>query len=510
MLKKSAKILLILLIVISLVCVVTACDKGGQPSAVYLLVDGDIDGNFKYINLNDVAQIEFSYQDDAVTKTRNGWRLNDILSGLSTQYPNNQIFITAFDGTSALVDLPLTGNIYLYAEQNAVSVKTSDYARHVNLKNLSEITIVAKEPENVTNGLKITTPIIDGTATFENNKEKQISFGNVKLKMFEWDGVQNEYNQNKSFKYSKKANYRVEDLTGKLKNVAYFDDFDILKNAGNSTLSWKKGKARISCNNAKKAVYGIVTDTLTANYDAYYEIKQSIDNNEKVMFILPDGLSWQQINYFNDKIGLLNLTENTKNNSKKTVELATTTNLAKSEIALASIITGKSPFMTGVIKKEGSASINLGSDEIFAYAKNKGLEASTVYVEGNKTMVKTAIPATTTFPDNDGFTDKAVWEKSYNAIKDGKKFVFAHFHGIDDVNHKYGPISAEALTKIQNIETYIADLVKVFDGKVVIASDHGHYNYLENGVVKGNHGTFCNLDMYVPYYVIENGMAWSA
>ena len=81
--------------------------------------------------------------------------------------------------------------------------------------------------------------------------------------------------------------------------------------------------------------------------------------------------------------------------------------------------------------------------------------------------------------------------------------IFAHFHGIDDVNHEFSPLSDRSKQKIIEIEGYIANLIADFDGVVIIVPDHGAVTMTNGEKTEGKHGVFAPQDMFVPYYVLN-------
>lgn len=83
--------------------------------------------------------------------------------------------------------------------------------------------------------------------------------------------------------------------------------------------------------------------------------------------------------------------------------------------------------------------------------------------------------------------------------------MFVHFHGIDDANHDYSPYSTESKEKILEVEQYISELIKDYDGNVIIISDHGSVTIEDNGTKTGKHGVFRVEDMFVPFFFFERG-----
>ncbi|MDD4315785.1 MAG: alkaline phosphatase family protein, partial [Clostridia bacterium] len=176
-------------------------------------------------------------------------------------------------------------------------------------------------------------------------------------------------------------------------------------------------------------------------------------------------------------------------------------NPAISNLALATLVTGVSPYHTGITERGIKAP---AQQDIFAYAAQKGKSVS--YIEGNGNLILTSVEPVLNLPDAEGYTDNNVYNSAVDALEE-TDFLFVHFHGIDDVNHEYSPLSVEAKTKILEVEGYIESLVEDFDGTVIIVPDHGSVTVTNGDKTEGKHGLFLNGDMFVPYYVITRESA---
>jgi hypothetical protein len=451
----------------------SACRDTVEP--FFAVIDGDIVGNRITVDLNGIASTEFTYISDGTEITASGWELNTVITQVELLYEDNYLMITATDGVSALIDAALTGAIYLYyGEGGVLSAKTSDYPSVCSIKDIAEITVITKETA------------IDGYKILSRDETEFVSRGNAKLRLFNRI-AENLMNGNIAYKYLPKADRSVSSFTMKEDDVVYFTDYDIIKNADLKMLEWKNGGLIIEIGQTEKIVFGFAAGTDLMVYDAYDQMKSALDGGEKVMFILPDGLSWQQAEYFSEYLNTLDLSN---------ASLALTVNTAISPVALASIVTGETPYVTGINFGPGEARAILKPlvSDIFDYAVSIGKSVS--YLEGNGNLIVTNV-----LPEY-ALSDALVFENAKSAINADTDLIFVHFHEIDDVNHDYGPLSNESKTKIIYIESYIEYLISQFDGTVIIVPDHGHITlYDEQEKPYGKHGLFTNLDMFIPYYV---------
>lgn len=473
------KLPLFLILILILLMSVTACNPHNNTVTQSICVNGDISEIDLNIALNQINESNFTYTDkDENTVNATGYKLSDILSKVTFLDSDSRLMITATDNTSALIDSATANLCYAVIINNEVHIKAPNHPPVVGIKDVKEITVIAK------NDVK------QGVKTVYTDKTEVLSYGNAKLKFFSQVGGENKKFDISAFKFVPETNkIKISDFTGNEKNIVYLNNFDIIKATDSAYISWENGMLKLNQNNISENIFGIVTDTDTLIYDAFFEMKKAIDNNEKVMFILPDGLSYQQVINFNDDLSLF------KDNYKR----AATVNPAISNVALATLVTGVSPAKTEIVKR-GVATPAV--PDIFEYALSKNKTAK--YIEGDRNLIITSLPPVLTIPDENGLTDLGVFENAKKALGNNPDLLFVHFHGIDDINHLYSPESAKAKAKIIEIEGYVQNLISGFTGTVIIVPDHGHITTLdENNNKKGNHGIFETGDMYVPYYIIK-------
>ena len=469
----------VIILIVLLFSLMTGLLSGCQPAdEILLVIDGDVEGNILSVNLGEIKQKKYSYDDEGDTVNTKGWHISDVIDRSKFLFEDSLIMITsATDGVSAVIEGEITGNIYIYSdEENTLSAKSIDYPPVCSIKNISEITVIAKDPLNV--GYKILTP----TAT------EYVSRGNAKLRLYE-QTAENYSGTNVAYKYVLKTDLSVSSFTQKEDNTVYFTDYDIETETDLKSLSWENGGLILNLQDSKKEVFGIATGTHKMIYDAYSEMVESIDKGEKVMFILPDGLSWEQTGEFSDYLGLF---------KRENARIALSTHLSISPVALASIVTGEPPGVNGVFFAEGESRAVLEPvvSDIFEYAVAKGKSVS--YLEGTGNLIVTSVDPTY------ALSDEEIYNNAKNAITSGKDLVFVHFHEIDDTNHEYGPLASQSRTKVLYIESYIDYLISQFDGKVIVVPDHGHNTlYDSENNPSGKHGMFTHYDMYVPYYVFN-------
>jgi len=222
---------------------------------------------------------------------------------------------------------------------------------------------------------------------------------------------------------------------------------------------------------------------------AYYHMKEEMEKG-KVMFLLLDGFGYHQYEYAKEK-GYIPFLENQEALKALGVYKPVT------NAGLGAIITGKTPEENGVYSREQR---ELRTDSIFKIALDSG--KNTKYIEGNIGILNTEIQPILNLDENkNGYTDDEVFASILKAIEENTSFIFGHFHGIDDANHTYGPLSEVAMKRVKTIDTYIEEIANIWDGTIIISADHGAHT-TEDG---GDHGEFRYEDLIVPYIIINRG-----
>jgi len=463
----------VIFILMIMMLVFSACNKESNQEPINIILSGDIEGHFANINLSNLNQQAFN---DDNTEYK-GYKLSEVLDLINVLNNDYWILLTASDKVSAKIDGSTIHLVYIIVENGSLTIKAPSHPRLVGIKDLIEITVISKDH------------IDDGLRLVNEDNTSIISYGNVKLMLF--DEVAENYKfEIVAYKYMPKESLSVKDITSFNDNILYFENNDIIKGSVSGKIIWLNGKLTYQLENTLyESIYGIVSQTETVLFDAYYTMKSALDSGERVMFILPDGLSLQQVKHYADDLTLF----------KDNYTIAASVNPAISNVALASIITGISPYNNGIVQRGIKAP---ACSDIFDYALS--LNKTVKYIEGNGNLLITSVPPILNAADANGFTDTNVFNSAIRALEDDPDLIFIHFHGIDDVNHAYSPISIEAKNQIIKIENYVLQLIAAFEGTVIILSDHGAITYYDNdNIAMGKHGVFHTNDMLVPFYVFN-------
>ncbi|PKM69533.1 MAG: hypothetical protein CVU93_03265, partial [Firmicutes bacterium HGW-Firmicutes-18] len=195
--------------------------------------------------------------------------------------------------------------------------------------------------------------------------------------------------------------------------------------------------------------------------DVYHDALQYIEMNKKVMVIYIDGFSYGQYNYavVNNKMPFMG-------NLNK-VEMALSVFRPVTNSGMAAMLTGQPPYINGISDRSNR---NPKGGTIFDFLHLNG--KSSMLIEGN-TSILNLNTNTVLNPDrnNNGHTDDEVYESAVENMND-VDFLMVHFHGLDDLGHTYGDFDKKTMTKLSQIDGYVESLVSLWDGMVIITSDH--------------------------------------
>ena len=221
--------------------------------------------------------------------------------------------------------------------------------------------------------------------------------------------------------------------------------------------------------------------------NAYYDAKDYLDNDKKIMVVLLDGFGYNEYKLAKQKGYIPFLSQYFKNPALSVYKPVT-------NAGFAAIITGQTPFVNGVHDRSVR---EMKVESIFGYAIKK--EMKSILLEGNIKILNTEIePELHLDRNKDSDTDDEMFESAINAAKEDYDLIFIHFHGIDDRGHTYGPESQVTMDYIKKVDEYIKKISEVWGKSIILTADHGMHN-IENG---GSHGECRMEDMIVPYFEI--------
>lgn len=239
-----------------------------------------------------------------------------------------------------------------------------------------------------------------------------------------------------------------------------------------------------------KDIVGIyIGDKMPGISKLYYDIKSSIDRDQKVLAVFLDGFSYEQYLIAREANRLPFLETVFFTPARSVFTPVTNT-------GFTSMITGTLPPVNGVYDRSYR---DLKVESIFGYALKENKKQ--VLIEGDIKILNTEIePVLNVDANKNGDTDDEAYIGLLQAIEEEYDFLFVHFHGIDNRGHSYGPYAMETMDYIELIDEYLGQIDSLWDGRILITSDHGMHK-TEDG---GDHGECRYEDMIVPYFIRES------
>ncbi|MBD3192363.1 MAG: hypothetical protein GF308_17120 [Candidatus Heimdallarchaeota archaeon] len=221
---------------------------------------------------------------------------------------------------------------------------------------------------------------------------------------------------------------------------------------------------------------------------------------EKVVVFLLDGFGWRFWENLTT-LGLIDL-----NGEPFFSQPAVTVFPPITNVGTAALLTGYWPSQNGIFIRQDH---QLLVPTLFDIASNNGL--TTEFIEGNVGFLNFEADYEHWLVDDegDGDTDDEIFEETNRSLHNNRSdCLFVHFHGIDDMGHKYGPNSGQWLNKV--IETFemvneLLDNIEE-DTLIVLTADHGMHlekNSANDDYRAGTHGECIWEDMLIPFILLK-------
>ncbi len=490
--KKLNKVLILILLIAILLtnAKVYSIDemKGFVPNAY---IRGDVNEVINLKNLKDISHTKIEYKNNKLKV----YKLKDIVDKAKPISKEYEIVFSAQDGLRAKISSDKIAESYInFSNKYGWEAINLNHPISSNIKLIDNITIVSQADIS-----KNLFTIITSEENILSKTPGQLLIDSYyKKAVFEGESTQNvdgiDYT---TAIFSERKLLTLEELVNK-----DLESRTIIFNKEGKTLSYNGGYLELKSNylnyinpeqkESLENIRGVIIDApLKSNKDAFYDALHYLENGKKVLIVLLDGFSYHQFSHLKENNELPYMSK-IDNNSKVITSYKPVTNTG-----LAAVLTGKSPAQNGVYSHDFK---DLKVPDLFKKASELGIES--VYVEGNIKILNTSIePILNPDLNENDTTDDEVFNETKKQIKNGAQLIFTHFHGIDDTGHDYGPFGKKTKEVIKMSDQYLKKLAEIWDGKIIITSDHGMHK-TENG---GDHGLVLYEDMFVPYLITEGG-----
>lgn len=141
--------------------------------------------------------------------------------------------------------------------------------------------------------------------------------------------------------------------------------------------------------------------------------------------------------------------------------------------AMATILTGRLPKQHLITDRRGHVP---AVPTIFGEWKEQA-----VCLEGDSVIIRTEILPRLHTARQGKSADEWIFQSALREIEKDTRFIFAHFHGIDDAAHRFGPYGTPSLDEIRRKDEMTGEICSRFKGQILLISDHGLYEKEQTG-----------------------------
>lgn len=474
------------------------CSTTAKKTTVYNYVPsfklmGDVEEVLTVTNMEDFQSLQKEIHGEERTLL-SLQQLIEIAKPVPEEY---ELLLVGQDGLMARIDGKGIEECYVgFSQENVWELINPKHPVSSNIKKLKEVLVISKK-QDWDYGVNI----INSEENFMNITPGNLySMPSTIFPYFEGkSSIQHQQEVYETSIYTEQKILRLKEILpslveeekilamGALGEYQWFDIESYLKMLDNKTqLFDKEGKIKI--NDIQGLIFNPPSNSIM---DTYYDSSYFLKQNEKVLILFLDGFGYHQYRYALEH-GYAPFLKTLQPAKKATSVYQSVTNAG-----FAAMITGKPPYENGVYSRRQR---ELKTPSIFAVANE--LKKQSILIEGDMKILNTEIePILNIDRNKNGMTDDEVFESAIKNLTNQQDLMLVHFHGIDDMGHRYGDLHEKTMERIQLIDGYIQELVARWNGKVIITADHGMHTTDEGG----NHGSFRYEDMIVPYLLTEGG-----
>lgn len=472
---------LIIVITLLLSLILASCTQSAANISEQNYRDLKIIGDIN--NVINIGDIDESYN---ISITNNSIQLSDIIASAEPFSKGFSILIVGNDGLMAEVEGEKVSDCSLKHEEGIgwCSI-TEKHPVSTKIKDVKEIVVISKD-----NDLDIGTNIFTKNKNILNITPGQLYLMRGSLVPY-IDGKSKKDYEDEVYRatvYKEKKLLNLKDIIPEYsdKPLLAFGGQGEYQRINEGFLELYENKinyVNIDTREYIKDLKGILIDPpANTNMDLYYDVEHYLNEDEKVLVLFVDGLSYEQsiATGFDDKYE---------------VHVANTIFKPVTNAGFAAMITGKPPIENGVLNRDYR---ELKCETIFDLAEK--MSKSTTLVEAELKILNTKLdPILNIDSDDDDLVDDDVFEKSLKILDEAPDLLMVHFHSIDDFGHKYGDMDTRTHDQIGVIDGYIDQLKSKWDGRIIITSDHGMHSVAEGGY----HGSARYEDIIIPYIITK-------
>lgn len=473
---------MITVVAILVTAVILMVSKNKEAKAC--LVTGDVQKNISVEEVQNKDYTKFEVDNHKLK----GIPLVKLIKHSIPQSKKYSILLMGYDGLFAKLNGDELKDCYVVNRQGSWDIIAINHPINANIKDLEEI-IVTDETGSLEIGVNIISQTKNLFHTTPGNMilEEMIIYPYLdgQTQVNDKNGI-SLYKQKKVIPLSKVIHEEVKSILvmshkGEMK---YFTELGYLE-VNKNTINYMEPKNRTTIQD----IAGIIINPPNQSVlDTYEDSLYYVNKDEKVMLVYIDGFGYHQYEYAKKNELIPHLTNFGSGTLVNTVYKSVT------NAGFCAMITGQPPIVNGI--KDRSVRIPKIPTIFDVIHKNK----NHVLIESNGGILKLNTKTIYSIDENnDKSTDKEVYENTIKQLQEKQDFVMVHFHGVDDAGHNYGDLNDQTMKVLTEVDGYIGSLLEVWDGKVIIVSDHGMHSVEDHG----DHGSFRYEDMFVPYLINE-------
>jgi len=267
----------------------------------------------------------------------------------------------------------------------------------------------------------------------------------------------------------------------------YSEDGAITQGSGATLVEVRKG--RVYAKGGQHPLIGIVkSPPAQGNTVAFSWALAQVESGNQALVIVIDGLGFE---VFTQALaqGLI------PNLAKGEAVGALTVYRPVTNAGMAAILTGQGPDKNGIHDRSNRQP---QVPDILGLLSDMGKKG--VVIEGEINILDLKGEVILNIDTNgDGCSDDEILEAALIRVDMGYDYMLVHFHSLDDAGHSFGPWAVQSLDRLVVMDQYVAALLDVWPGPVLVVSDHGAHSNDQGG----DHGEFRYEDMFVPVIIFS-------
>ncbi len=404
------------------------------------------------------------------------------------------LLLVGHDGRAALMcSTDLSGSYIGVSEQYGWEAVNFNHPRSSNIKQLSEVVIVAERSHKYAGFGVIDT----ASALLETSAGDLYRQGY--LHAFEEVGSSTQHHEGNELQVTAFNRQTIPDIEGLLGGQLDFDGAVVVGRRGEIEQFGRLDEFRLGPNSVSyhadgevliEDVAGVVLDPPERRItDVYHDSLKLMQEGEQVLAILVDGLGYHQYLYAIEH-GHAPFLSTLPEAEKAMVAYPPIT-----PVNMAASLTGETPDVSGMYRREHRSP---QVPTIFGEAEERGYK-STIIIGPIQTIDFEIDPVMCVDRNADGSTDDEILEAALKRSQQDYDLLVVHFKDVDKAGHTHGDLAAETMQQIAETDGYLEQLLAAWDGHVIIFSDHGMHPTEEGG----DHGRLVPEDMFVPYWLLD-------